>query len=42
MPSERNGVFEIPGGRSLTVAPQDFQDNRIALQSALDRAVTSR
>jgi len=24
--------FEIPGGRTLTVAPQDFQNNRIALK----------
>jgi len=23
-------AFEIPGGRTLTAAPQDFQDNRIA------------
>lgn len=27
--------FEIPGGRSLTVAPQEFQDNRIALKVRL-------
>lgn len=28
-------AFEIPGGRMLTVAPQDFQDNRIALKVRL-------
>ena len=27
--------FEIPGGRMLTVAPQEFQDNRIALKVRL-------
>ena len=30
-----NGVFEIPGGRSLTVAPQEFRHNRIALKVRL-------
>ena len=28
-------AFEIPGGRTLTVAPQDFQDNRIGLKIRL-------
>jgi hypothetical protein len=27
--------FDIPGGRTLTVAPQDFQDNRIAVKVRL-------
>lgn len=27
--------FEIPGGRSLTIEPQDFQDNRIGLKVRL-------
>jgi hypothetical protein len=30
-----NGVFEIPGGRSLSVAPQEFRNNRIALKVRL-------
>lgn len=29
------GSFEIPGGRLLTVAPQEFQKNRIALKVRL-------
>ena len=28
-------VFEIPGGRSLTVTPQDFQDNRVSIKVRL-------
>jgi hypothetical protein len=28
-------IFEIPGGRSLTVAPQEFQDNRVSLKVRL-------
>ena len=28
-------IFEIPGGRSLTVTPQEFQDNRISLKVRL-------
>ena len=28
-------AFEIPGGRTLTVAPQEYQDNRIALKVRL-------
>jgi hypothetical protein len=28
-------VFEIPGGRSLTVTPQEFQDNRISMKVRL-------
>jgi hypothetical protein len=28
-------VFEIPGGRSLTVTPQEFQDNRVSLKVRL-------
>lgn len=27
--------FDIPGGRTLTVAPQEFQDNRISLKVRL-------
>ena len=27
--------FEIPGGRTLTVAPQEFQNNRVALKVRL-------
>lgn len=27
-----NGVFEIPGGRSLSVVPQEFRNNRISLK----------
>ena len=27
--------FDIPGGRTLTVVPQEFQDNRIALKVRL-------
>lgn len=27
--------FEIPGGRSLTITPQDFQENRIGLKVRL-------
>lgn len=30
-----NGVFEVPGGRSLTVAPQELRNNRIALKVRL-------
>jgi hypothetical protein len=30
-----NSVFEIPGGRSLSVAPQEFRNNRIALKVRL-------
>ena len=32
IPRNGNKVFEIPGGRSLMVAPQEFQDNRIGLK----------
>jgi hypothetical protein len=32
---QKNGVFEIPGGRSLSVAPQEFRNNRIALKVRL-------
>jgi len=35
VPSQGRRSFEIPGGRSLTVAPQDFQYNRIALKVRL-------
>ncbi|MGZ8483661.1 MAG: hypothetical protein ACXW6R_07000 [Candidatus Binatia bacterium] len=28
-------AFEIPGGRSLMIAPQEFQDNRIGLKIRL-------
>jgi hypothetical protein len=30
-----NGVFEVPGGRSLSVVPQEFRNNRIALKVRL-------
>jgi hypothetical protein len=30
-----NGVFEIPGGRSLSVAPQELRNNRISLKVRL-------
>lgn len=30
-----NGVFEVPGGRFLTVAPQELRNNRIALKVRL-------
>ncbi len=35
VPWQGNRVFEIPGGRSLMVAPQEFQDNRIGLKVRL-------
>src|SRR5262245_2958157 len=35
VPWQGSKAFEIPGGRSLTVAPQDFQNNRIALKVRL-------
>ena len=35
VPWQGNRVFEIPGGRSMTVAPQEFQNNRIALKVRL-------
>lgn len=35
VPWRGNKSFEIPGGRSLTVAPQEFQNNRIALKVRL-------
>ena len=36
IPWHGSKAFEIPGGRSLTIAPQEFQDNRIATKSAFD------
>ena len=35
VPWQGSKVFEIPGGRSLTVTPQEFQDNRISLKVRL-------
>ncbi|HKY06717.1 MAG TPA: hypothetical protein VJQ55_00670 [Candidatus Binatia bacterium] len=35
VPWRGDRVFEIPGGRSLTVAPQNFQDNRVSLKVRL-------
>ncbi len=35
VPWQGSKVFEIPGGRSLTVAPQEFQNIRIALKVRL-------
>jgi hypothetical protein len=35
VPWQGTKSFEIPGGRSLSVAPQEFQNNRIALKVRL-------
>jgi hypothetical protein len=35
VPWRGDKVFEIPGGRSLTVTPQDFQDNRVSVKVRL-------
>ncbi|HEY7216849.1 MAG TPA: hypothetical protein VH985_00550 [Candidatus Binatia bacterium] len=35
VPWQGSKVFEIPGGRSLTVTPQEFHDNRIGLKLRL-------
>jgi hypothetical protein len=35
VPWQGNGEFDIPGGRSLTVTPQEFRNNRIALKVRL-------
>ena len=35
VPWQGTQSFDIPGGRTLTVAPQEFQDNRIALKVRL-------
>lgn len=35
IPWRGNKSFEIPGGRSLTVAPQELQNNRISLKVRL-------
>lgn len=35
VPWQGSKAFDIPGGRSLTVAPQEFQDNRIGLKVRL-------
>jgi hypothetical protein len=35
VPWRDTGSFEIPGGRLLTVAPQEFQKNRIVLKVRL-------
>lgn len=35
VPWHDTGSFEVPGGRLLTVAPQEFQKNRIALKVRL-------
>jgi hypothetical protein len=35
VPWRGNKSFEIPGGRSLNVAPQEFRNNRIALKVRL-------
>jgi hypothetical protein len=35
VPWQGTKSFEIPGGRSLTVAPQEFQNNRISLKVRL-------
>jgi hypothetical protein len=33
--SQGNGSFQIPGGRTLIVSPQDFRDQQIALKVRL-------
>ena len=35
VPSQGSGSFQIPGGRSLIVTPQDFRDQQIALKVRL-------
>jgi hypothetical protein len=35
VPWKGTNIFEIPGGRFLMVAPQEFQDNRIGLKVRL-------
>jgi len=35
VPWQGTQTFDIPGGRTLTVVPQEFQDNRIALKVRL-------
>ncbi|MGZ8423658.1 MAG: hypothetical protein ACXWYD_01780 [Candidatus Binatia bacterium] len=35
IPWQGSKTFEIPGGRSLMIAPQEFQDNRIGLKIRL-------
>lgn len=35
VPWQGSKTFEVPGGRLLTIAPQDFQDNRIGLKVRL-------
>jgi hypothetical protein len=35
VPWKGNAAFEIPGGRSLTVTPQEYRDDRIALKVRL-------
>jgi hypothetical protein len=35
IPWQGSKVFEIPGGRSLTIATQEFQNNRIGLKIRL-------
>ena len=32
VPPQGNGTFEVPGGRSLIVSPQDFSNQQIALK----------
>ncbi|HTN71228.1 MAG TPA: hypothetical protein VMO00_09070, partial [Methylomirabilota bacterium] len=38
VPSQGNGNFEIPGGRSLIVSPQDYSNQQIALKVRLQEA----
>ena len=35
IPSQGNASFAIPGGRSLTVSPQEFRNERVALKLRL-------
>jgi hypothetical protein len=37
VPWKGSAAFEIPGGRSLTVIPQEYRDNRISLKVRLLR-----
>ena len=32
VPPQGNGTFDVPGGRSLTISPQDFSTQQIALK----------
>ena len=40
VPWQGTQSFDIPGGRILTVAPQEFQDNRVSLKVRLTQGDT--